>query len=52
MKKKISKKQSFPPKIFDTKSKELTDAFKKGGREGARKDFSRLLRKAAPKVKP
>ncbi len=45
-------KKTTIPKSKDPKSKELTEYFKKGGREGAKKDFFNLVKKAAQKLKP
>lgn len=52
MKKSPSRKKPFPPKTSDPKSQELLGFFKTGGREGAKKDFFKLLKKSAPKAKP
>lgn len=35
----------------DKKSKELLEYFKKGGREGAKKDFMELLKRASQPLK-
>lgn len=46
----MAKKKSFI-QIPNKKSKELLEHFKKGGREGAKKDFIELLKRAAQPLK-